>query len=156
MQDLPSHTATTPQSGPAGPETTVRETAAAAATDLADLASQLPGDAAANARVADKLSEEVAELAQMLRALPARPTPMSGHDYQILAGLRTAHAAHEDVGETVARALAHLAAELGSGAAVLRNRPGSWEAGLVRQLLAGTVGEDDSQLPVFGGPGGSL
>jgi hypothetical protein len=39
----------------------------------------------------------------MLRALPARPTPMSGHDYQILAGLRTAHAAHEDVGETVAR-----------------------------------------------------
>ena len=75
---------------------------------------------------------------------------MSGHDYQILAALRTAHAVGEDVGETIARALARLAAELGGTAAVIRNRPGSWEAVLVADLLCGTVGADDENLDMYG------
>lgn len=129
------------------PETTVKETAGATATDLAELAAILPGDTAASARVADKLSEELAELAQMLRALPGRPAAMSGHDFQLLAALRTAHARSEDIGETIARALARLAAELGSSFAVLANRPGSWEASSVRELLRGTVGPGDEHLP---------
>lgn len=158
MSNRPSTPATPPAPPvpPDSPEVTIRETTAAAATDLADLASQLPGDAAEHARVADKLSEEVAELAHMLRALPARPAPWPGHDFQILAGLRTAHAAGEDVGETIARALARLAAELGGSRQVLRNRPGSWEASSVRELLRGTVGPDDEELPASGGAGGSL
>ena len=138
----PSSTATPapPPLPPDSPETTVRETASATAIDLAELAAILPGDPDANARVADKLSEELAEVGQMLRSLPSRPVPMPGHDYQLLAALRTAHAAGEDIGETVARALARLAWELGSTASVVPNRPGSWEAAAVMELLGGTVG----------------
>src|SRR5260370_4440335 len=136
------------------PETTVKETATATATDLAELAAILPGDATANARVADKLSEELAELAGMLRALPARPAGMSGHDYQLLAALRTAHATGEDVGETIARGLVRLAAELGGSAAVLRNRPGSWEASIAGMLLTRTLDEGDEGLGMYRGPGG--
>ena len=128
------------------PEITVTESASATLADLADLARELPGDAAANARTADKLSEELAELSQMIRSLPARPVAMSGHDFQILSGLRTAHAAGEDVAETIARACAHLAWELGSVTAVLANRSGSWEASHIYGLLTGTVGEDGDGL----------
>jgi hypothetical protein len=139
------------------PETTVKETASATATDLAELAAILPGDAAASARVADKLSEELAELGQMLRSLPGRPAAMSGHDYALVAALRTAHAAGEDIGETLARALARLAAELGGIFEVIKARPGSWEAALIAELLRGTVGPYDEDLPAYGpGAGGSL
>ena len=68
---------------------------------------------------------------------------MSGHDYALLAALRTAHAAHEDVGETIARALARLALELGGTHEVIANRDGSWEASVIAQLLHGTAGDDD-------------
>jgi hypothetical protein len=109
MPDSPSHSPAMP---PSDPEATLRETAHAAAVDLAELAPRQPGDDA-SARVLDKISEEVAEAAQAHRALPSRPAPMSGHDYQMLAALRTAHAAGEDVGETIARGLARLAVDLG-------------------------------------------
>jgi hypothetical protein len=33
---------------------------------------------------------------------------------------------------------------------VLKNRPGSWEAALVADLLSGTVGPGDEQLPMYG------
>jgi len=40
---------------------------------------------------------------------------------------------------------------------VLSNRPGSWEAAIIGQLLYGTVGEDGEGLPAYGpGAGGSL
>ncbi len=66
-----------PASAP--PEVTARESARAAATDLAELAEAvtLPGDQSGNARVADRLSEECAEIGAMLRALPQRPAAMS-------------------------------------------------------------------------------
>jgi ABC-type transporter Mla subunit MlaD len=145
MQDLPSPAAHVPA---VPPEVTAIETARSAAADLADLAAGLPGtavsDAARSARVADRLAEELAELSQMLRALPSRPAGMSGHDHQLLAALRTARAAGEDVAEFVARGLARLASELGGSYEVIRNRDGSWEASVVAQLLRGTVGDDEA------------
>lgn len=111
-----------------------------------------------SARMLDRLSEEVAEAASMARALPGRPPSMSGHDTQLLAALRSAHAAGEDVAEAIARGLARLAAELGGSTKVLANRPGSWEAAHVAELLRGTLGPDDEDLPMYGigGAGGSL
>src|SRR5258708_1078410 len=91
------------------PWTTVLETARAAAVDLAELANAVPGDRHRTAQVADKISEEVAELAAMIRALPGRPAGMSGSDCQILAGLTAARSNGEDIAETIARALARLA-----------------------------------------------
>jgi hypothetical protein len=136
-------------------ETTLAETVWSAGVDLAEVARKLPGGDAA--RVLDRLSEELAEAAAMVRALPGRPAGASGRDWQILAALRTAHSEHEDVAEFAARGLARLAAELGSAEAVLANRPGSWEAGHVARLLRATVGDDDSGLPVYGpGSGGSV
>ena len=107
-----------PATPPADPQATLRETVRSVSVDAAELARQLPGDAA-SARVLDKLSEELAEAAQAHRALPGRPTGMSGHDCQMLAALRTAQASGEDVGETIARALARLAAESGGTVAEL-------------------------------------
>jgi hypothetical protein len=131
-------------------EVTLRESVKAASADAADLAAQLTAGAVSDpswaAQIADRLSEELAEAAQMLRSLPGRPVDARGHDWQLLAALRTADAKGEDVAETVARALARLAAELGSSHAVLANRPGSWEAAWVAMLLHGTVGEDDGAL----------
>jgi hypothetical protein len=155
MDNRPSTPA--PPSPPDSPEVTVRESARAVLADLAEL--DLPGDGAqrrGNAVIPDRLAEELAEAAAMLRALPGRPAPMSGHDYQLLAALRTAHAAGEDIGETLARGLARLAAELGGSFEVIKARPGSWEAALVAELLRGTVGPDDEELPAYGGLGGSL
>jgi ABC-type transporter Mla subunit MlaD len=154
MSDHPG----TPSATPSPAETTLRETASAAAADLAELAARLPGDTRRSARVADRLAEELSELSAMLRALPGRPAEMPGHDHQLLAALRTAHAAHEDVAEFIARGLARLAAELGSSSAVIANRPGSREAAAIERLLDGTVGPLDENLPMYGagGPGGSL
>jgi len=145
MQDPTSHTATTP---PPGPEATLAESAKAAAADLTDLATRLPGGIP-SARIADRLSEELAEIGQMLRSLPHRPATMSGHDFQMLAALRTAHTGGEDVAETIARALARLAAEVGGSGKVIANRPDSWEAALVADLLSGTVGPDDENLGAY-------
>jgi hypothetical protein len=135
---------------PPGPEVTVRETAHAVLADLAEL--DLPGTGSqrhGSAVVLDRLAEELAEAAAMLRALPGRPAAMSGHDYQLLAALRTAHAAGEDVGVTIARALARLAADLGGSFEVLKNRSGSWEAAHVADLLRCTVGPDDEHLSMW-------
>ena len=146
-----------PPAPPDAPEITLLESVRSVLADLAEL--DLPGDGTqrrGNGVILDRLAEELSEAAAMLRALPARPAEMSGHDYALLAALRTAHASGEDVAETIARALARLAADLGGGGKVISNRPGSWEAGLVADLLSGTIGPDDEGLPVIGGAGGSL
>lgn len=49
----------------------------------------------------------------------------------------------------MARILATAAARLGSVHALLESRPGSWEAHDLRQLLIGTVGEDDAYLDQY-------
>jgi len=51
-----------------------------------------------------------------------------------------------DFGAWLAGVLATAAAEVGSTAALVADRPGSWEAGLVQQLVCGTVGWDDEHL----------
>jgi hypothetical protein len=128
------------------PEVTLTETARAALADLADLTASLPGEAERNAPVADRLAEELAETAAMLRALPGRPARMTGHAYAALSAFRTAVASGEDIGEFIAVTLARLAADLGGTDAVIANRPGSWEAAIVGQLLSGTVDPDDENL----------
>jgi hypothetical protein len=60
--------------------------------------------------------------------------------------LAAAHQAEHDFAGWLADVLARLAARLGSSAAVVEGRSGSWEAGLVLQLLHGTVGENDDIL----------
>jgi hypothetical protein len=57
-----------------------------------------------------------------------------------------AHHCGQDVGEFTARVLAAAAAEVGGSEELLSNRPGSWEADLVRRLLRATVGESDEHL----------
>ena len=47
----------------------------------------------------------------------------------------------------LADVLARVARVHGSSDALTAGRPGSWEAALVQQLLAGTVGEHDQYLP---------
>lgn len=131
-------------------ETTLIESARAVRADLGELAASLPGDIPRNALVAARLSEELAEVAEMLRSLPARPRQMSGHAYAALSAFRTAIVAGEDIGEFTAVTLARLAAELGGTAAVVANRPGSWEAGTVSEMLSGLVGPYDERLPEFG------
>ena len=51
-----------------------------------------------------------------------------------------------DFADFLATALAGTAANLGGIEALLAGRPGSWEADYVRQLLVGTVGEDQRYL----------
>jgi hypothetical protein len=77
----------------------------------------------------------------------ARELP--GADAAILAALAAAHDEGQDIGEFVCRALGRLAAALGSSAAVISNRPGSWEAQAVARLLASTVGPDDEALDSY-------
>jgi ABC-type transporter Mla subunit MlaD len=144
----------TPSATPSPEVVTLTESAWSVAADLDDLIRQLPGDTRRSARMADRLAEELSELGAMARALPGRPADVPGHDHQLLAALRTAHAAHEDVAGTIARALARLAAELGSSSAVIQNRPESWEAEAIERLLDGTVGPLDEALPMYGSPGG--
>lgn len=51
-----------------------------------------------------------------------------------------------DFGGWLAGVLATAAAEVGSTAALVAGRPGSWEADLVQRLVCGTVGWDDEYL----------
>lgn len=53
---------------------------------------------------------------------------------------------YPDFADFLADALAAVAANLGSVDAVTAGRPGSWEAGLVHDLLIGTVGENPQHL----------
>ena len=59
--------------------------------------------------------------------------------------------AEHDFGGWLARVLAAAAAELGASRELSAGRPGSWEADLVYQLVAGTVGYDDESWPSIGG-----
>jgi hypothetical protein len=146
MEDRP----TTSTTSPAPPEATLTESASAALADLTELAPRLPGDASLNASILDRLAEELAEAGAMLRALPGRPAAMTGHAYAALAAFRSSIDAGEDIGEFIATTLARLAAEVGGTAAVIANRLGSGEAGIVADLLSGTAGPYDEGLPAFG------
>jgi hypothetical protein len=70
------------------------------------------------------------------------PTYTDRATIAILDAVRAEH----DFGGWLASVLATAAAELGSSTALIAGRPGSWEAGLVEQLVRGTVGWDDDYL----------
>jgi predicted NAD/FAD-dependent oxidoreductase len=89
---------------------TLRESARSSATDAVELALPVP-DPERLALVADRLSEEFAETAAMVRALPGRPPEAAGYDYQAVAALRSARAAGEHMGEVIRRVLAKLDAQ---------------------------------------------
>jgi hypothetical protein len=71
---------------------------------------------------------------------------------QAAAAIEQAARAEHDFAGWLAAALATAAARLGSSHALIAGRPGSWEAGLIRQLLGGTVGWDDEYLPGYAAP----
>jgi hypothetical protein len=76
---------------------------------------------------------------------------LSLHTVTAVAAVIDAARREHDFGGWFADVLACVAAQLGSSAALTAGRPGSWEAALVRQLLAGTVGEDDEMLGDYAG-----
>ncbi|MFC8790813.1 hypothetical protein [Streptomyces cinereoruber] len=55
----------------------------------------------------------------------------------------------QDVAEMLAAALCQVAAAEGGTEEVLRNRPGSWEAGHLRSLMEGTVGLNGEVLEAY-------
>jgi fructose-1-phosphate kinase PfkB-like protein len=65
---------------------------------------------------------------------------------QARAAILEAAKAEHDFGGWLAAVLACVAAELGSSDALTAERPGSWEATLVQQLVKGTVGWGDEYL----------
>lgn len=60
-----------------------------------------------------------------------------------------AHTHGYDVAEFVAHGAAYAANHLGGTDELLANRPGSWEAHDLRELLVGTVGPDDEMLHTY-------
>jgi hypothetical protein len=60
-----------------------------------------------------------------------------------------AHTHGYDVAEFVGHGAAYAANHLGGTDALLSNRPGSWEASHLRELLVGTVGPDDEMLHTY-------
>ena len=65
---------------------------------------------------------------------------------QAVKALAAAVDREHDFSGWLADVLARVAAIKGSSTALTAGRPGSWEAALVQQLLAGTVGADDEYL----------
>jgi hypothetical protein len=68
------------------------------------------------------------------------------HTTAAVDALAAGYDAEHDFAGWLADVLARLAAQLGSSEALVAARPGSWEAGLVSQLVGGTVGYDDEEL----------
>jgi len=62
----------------------------------------------------------------------------------------TASEAEGDFAGWLADVLCQVAARRGSTAALVSGRSGSWEAGLVLQLVQGTVGPADEYLDSYG------
>src|SRR5260370_4124731 len=125
-------------------------------TDLADVANARPepGEAEARSavRLAEETAEETAEVAAMIRALPGRPPEVAGHTHAAVEAIVTAVSEEQDFGGWLGSVLCRAAARLGSSEALIAGRPGSWEASLVYQLVAGTDGPDDELLSPYREP----
>jgi hypothetical protein len=121
-------------------------------TDLAGIAGRLPAEPVTVARTLDRLAEELAEAAAMIRALPGQPAEVPGYTFAALAALDAAVEREHDFAGWLAACLATIAARRGSTAALTAGRPGSWEAALVGQLVFGTVGYGDEALDAYRDP----
>jgi hypothetical protein len=123
------------------------------ADDVTDCVTALPVDGEEEqdrlARMAARLAEDCAGLAAMARALPSRPRKQPGHTTAAVVAALTAAEAEHDFGGWLAGVLCQAAVRLGSSAAVVAGRDGSWEAGHVLALIRGTAGPDDEHLPAY-------
>lgn len=141
--------------GQADPSDDLREAVQQTITDLAEVPAQLmpgsPEEAESTARIMDRLAEECAESAAMIRALPGRPREAPGYTLAATAAVTTAARAEHDFGRWLAVILCQAAAHLGSPAALTLGRPGGWEAGHVLALVRDTAGHQD-QAPCCTGP----
>jgi hypothetical protein len=121
-------------------------------TDLVEVCQRLPIDRAEPepvARVMDRLAEECAEAAAMIRALPGRPRDVPGYTFAAAAAVTAAAEAERDFGGWLAAICCQAAARLGSAAALVAARPGGWEAEAVLTLVQGTCPDD--QLSRYSG-----
>ena len=127
---------TDPPGTPAGD---LHGTIQGAIADLAEMARWLPGMTARDARraavILDRLAEELAEAAAMTRALPARPPGQAGHTVAAAAALATAARREPDFARWLTTVLRGTARE--PDTALTARPPDSWDAWLVRQLVAG-------------------
>ena len=141
-----------PSSSTPTPADDLLETVHQAVTDLAEVCQRLPVDPAKAERVAkimDRLGEECAEAAAMLRALPGRPAERPGYSFAALAAIITAAEAEHDFGGWLADLLCRAAAFLGSADHLVMGRSGSWEAQHVTALVRQTAGPLPGDLGRF-------
>jgi hypothetical protein len=80
-------------------------------------------------------------------------TPDPPYTLAAVDAVTQAARAEHDFAGWLGGVLARAAARLGGSDALTARRPGSWEASLVRQLLAGTVGPRDEHLRDYGEEG---
>lgn len=123
-----------------------------AVTDLAEVCQRLPVDPAEAERVAkimDRLGEECAEAAAMLRALPGRPRDVPGHTFAAQAAITTAAEDEHDFAGWLADVLCRIAAYFGSADHLIMGQSGSWEAQHVTALVTGTAGPLPGDLDRF-------
>jgi hypothetical protein len=132
-----------PSSSNATPADDLLEQVRTAVTDLAEVCQRLPVDPAEAERVAkimDRLGEECAEAAAMLRALPRRPAERPGYSFAALGAIITAAEAEHDFANWLAGLLTRAAARYGGAEHLVMGRSGSWEASHVVALVTGTAG----------------
>ena len=121
-------------------------------TDLVEVCQRLPVDSAEAelvAKIMDRLAEECAEGAAMVRALPGRPAERPGYSFAALAAVITAAEAEHDFGGWLADLLCRAAAFLGSADHLVMGRSGSWEAQHVTALVRQTAGPLPGDLDRF-------
>jgi hypothetical protein len=119
-----------PSSSNATPADDLLEQVRTAVTDLAEVCQRLPVDPAEAERVAkimDRLGEECAEAAAMLRALPGRPAELPSYSFAALGAIITAVEAEHDFANWLAGLLTRAAAHYGSAEHLVMGRSGSWK-----------------------------
>jgi hypothetical protein len=79
------------------------------------------------------------------------PPSQPGYTSPAIDAITQAASTEHDFAGWLADVLAHAAARLGTSNALTAQRPGSWEATLVDQLVKGTVGYNDELLPSYAG-----
>jgi hypothetical protein len=144
----------TPRPSVSTPANDLPESVRQTVTDLMEVCQRLPMDSAEAepvAKIMDRLSEECAEAAAMLRALPDRPADRPGYTFAAAAAVTRAAEGEHDFGRWLAAILCQAAAHLGSSAALVAGRSGGWEAEAVLALVQGTAGFRDEHLSAWEG-----
>lgn len=85
--------------------------------------------------------------------IPRWPAPTVDENAAVVAFIVKAREAGHDVGEYVCHRLAEAAAQFGSVEDLMVNRPGSWEAAGVKDLILNTVGYGPDDLAQWAGAG---